>query len=81
VTAVGEQIDSNQAQNFISPGGVNLFAGTPFYTATFHPYNVTALSNAAFSNGGNPLTVNSQYGQPNRFQLGRTIRLGLKFTF
>jgi outer membrane receptor protein involved in Fe transport len=81
VTAVGEQIDSNQAQNFISPGGVNLFAGTPFYTATFHPYNVTALSNAAFSNGGLPLTVNSQYGQPNRYQLGRTIRLGLKFTF
>jgi hypothetical protein len=37
--------------------------------------------NAAFSNGGGPLTVNSQYGQPNRYQLGRTIRIALKLTF
>jgi carboxypeptidase family protein len=81
VTAVGEQIDSNTSQNFIGPGGFWLIDGTPFYSASMHPYNPTALMNAAFSNGGGPLTVNSQYGQPNRFQAGRTIRLGAKFTF
>jgi Carboxypeptidase regulatory-like domain len=81
VTAVGEQIDSNSAQNFIAPGGNFLPQGTPFYAATFHPYNVAALSNNSFSNGGGPLTLNSQYGQPNRWQAGRTIRIGIKFSF
>jgi hypothetical protein len=81
ITAVGEQIDSNTAQNFIGPGGFSIGKGTPFYAATFHPYNTTALMNAAISNGGGPLTVNSQYGQPNRYQAGRTIRIGLAFTF
>ncbi len=81
VTAVGEQIDSNTAQNFIAPGGFWIIDGTPFYAASFHKYDPTALMNAAFSNGGSPLTVNSQYGQPNRYQAGRTIRIGLRFTF
>jgi hypothetical protein len=82
VTAVGEQIDSNSAQNFISPGGVFLPYGTPFYSATFAPYGVAGLANSSFSSSsGGPLTVNSQYGIPNRYQYGRTIRLGLKFTF
>ncbi|HEY1423379.1 MAG TPA: carboxypeptidase regulatory-like domain-containing protein [Candidatus Acidoferrum sp.] len=81
VTAIGEQIDSNTAQNFIGPGGYWLIDGTKFYAASFAPYNVTALSNAAFSNGGSPLTVNSQYGFPNRYQAGRTMRLGVRFAF
>jgi len=82
VTAVGEQIDSNTAQNYIGPGGHTLFDGTPFYAATFHAYNVPALMNSAVSSAtGGPLTVNSAYGQPNRYQAGRTIRIGLQFTF
>ena len=83
VTAVNEQIDSNTAQNFIGPGGNTLFNGTAFYASTFHPYNVPALLNAAASSatGTTPLTVNSEYGQPNRYQAGRTIRIGLFFTF
>ncbi|HVO56817.1 MAG TPA: carboxypeptidase regulatory-like domain-containing protein [Dongiaceae bacterium] len=81
VTAVGEQIDSNTAQNFIGPGGYWLINGTPFYSAAMNPYNANQLLNAAFSNGGGPATLNSQYGFPNRYQHGRTIRLGLKFTF
>jgi hypothetical protein len=81
VTSVWEQIDSNTSQNFIGPGGHWLIEGTPFYAATFHPYDTTALMNAAFSNGGGPLTVDSQYGHPNRYQAGRTIRIGLRFTF
>jgi Carboxypeptidase regulatory-like domain len=81
ITAVGEQIDSNTAQNFIGPGGFSIGAGTPFYAATFHPYDTTALMNAAKSNKLRPLTVDSQYGQPNRYQAGRTIRIGAYFTF
>jgi hypothetical protein len=81
VTAVGEQVDSNTAQNFIGPGGFSIGAGTPFYAATFHKYDAVALMNSAISNGGGPLTVNSQYAQPNRYQAGRTIRIGLRLTF
>jgi hypothetical protein len=92
VTAIGEQIDTNTAQNFLAPGGNTLFNGTAFYSAAFNPYDAAALLNSAQGNANcpgksnpngvcGPATVNSQYGQPNRYQAGRTIRLGLKFTF
>jgi hypothetical protein len=81
VTAVGEQVDSNTAQNFIAPGGFWIIDGTPFYAASFHKYDAVGLMNSAFSNGGGPLTVNSQYAQPNRYQAGRTIRIGLRLSF
>ena len=57
--------------------------GTPFYAASFHPYNISnLLNNAVVTNStGGPVTVNSGYGLPNRYQIGRTIRLGVKFTF
>ena len=57
--------------------------GTPFYAASFHPYSISSLLNAASvtNSTGGPVTVNSGYGLPNRYQLGRTIRLGVKFTF
>jgi hypothetical protein len=57
--------------------------GTPFYAASFHPYNISnLLNNAAVTNStGGPATVASGYGLPNRYQLGRTIRLSVKFTF
>jgi len=57
--------------------------GTPFYAASFHPYNISSLlNNASITNAtGGPATVGSGYGLPNRYQLGRTIRLGVKFTF
>jgi len=93
VTSVEGNIDSGYSTaNFIAPGGLTTGAGTPFYAATFHPYNYTALMNSAPTNINcptttnptgvcGPLTVSSAYGQPNRYQIGRTIRLGLKFTF
>jgi hypothetical protein len=88
VTAVNESIDSGFNFNYIGPNGLNLGAGTPFYDATFHPYNYAALANAAYTNTGcaalhgcGPLTVSSGYGLPNRYQIGRTIRLQVKFTF
>jgi hypothetical protein len=81
VTSVGANIDSYYNYNFIGPGGYTLADGTPFYSAAMHSYNFAALMNTAPSNGGGPLTVSSAYGQPNRYQFGRTIRLGLRFEF
>jgi hypothetical protein len=88
VTAVNESIDSGFGNNFITPTGQNLFSGTPFYSSIFQPYNYQALANTAYSNSScaagkscGPLTVSSGYGQPNRYQIGRTIRLQVRFTF
>ena len=82
VTQVEGNISSGFSSNFIAPGGLQTNAGTPFYQATFHPYNFAALMNASPSNAtGGPITVNSGYGLPNRYQASRSIRLGLRFTF
>jgi hypothetical protein len=88
VTAVNEAIDSGFANNFITPTGQNSFSGTPFYQSIFQPYNYAALANAAYTNSScpagkscGPLTVSSGYGLPNRYQIGRTIRLTARFTF
>jgi carboxypeptidase family protein len=92
VTQVEGNISSGFSANYIAPGGLITSAGTPFYAATFHPYNFAALMNAAPTNSNcpttssptgvcGPLTVGSGYGQPNRYQASRTIRIGLRFTF
>ena len=84
VTSVVEQIDSNTSQNYIAPGGHTLFDGTDFYSAAFHAYPLAPALNASPSNavsGNGPITINSGYGQPNRYQQGRTIRIILRFTF
>jgi len=85
VTALQENVTSGFNPNFIAPGGHTLFDGVDFYSAAMSPYSVAPLLNAAPSNsvgaGGGPVTINSGYGQPNRYQAGRTIRLGLRFTF
>jgi hypothetical protein len=89
VTAVNESIDSGFNYNYIAPNGLNSSAGTPFYQSIFQPYNYAALANAAYTNpncsathtGCGPLTVSSGYGLPNRYQVGRTIRLQVKFSF
>jgi hypothetical protein len=92
VTAVNESIDSGFNYNFIAPGGYAASSGVPFYQASFQPYNFAALANAAPTNINcpsssnpkgvcGPLTVSSGYGLPNRYQLGRTIRLEVKFSF
>ena len=74
-------------RNFIAPGGLTLGKGIPFYIAAFHPYDFAAALNSSQSNTvqgptvPGPVTVNSGYGQPNRYQAGRAIRLGVRFTF
>jgi hypothetical protein len=57
VTQVEGNISSGFSANYIDPGGTfptgsaglvgGTSAGTPFYAATFHPYNFAALMNAA----------------------------------
>jgi len=92
VVSTNQQVDSNYFQNFIGPNGVGcaapgvsgpctLFNGPQFYAAAESPYNYAALSNAAVSQGGGPITLNSAYGKPYLFQTSRNIRLGVKFTF
>jgi hypothetical protein len=87
VTQLQANIDSGFNPNYIAPGGHTLFDGIPFYTSAFQPYNFAALLNSAPSNttlggkGPGPVTINSGYGLPNRYQAGRTIRLGVHFTF
>jgi len=89
VTALQENITSGFSQNYIAAGvgGPTLFSGVPFYVAALHPYDFVGALNSAPSNstlggtGPGPVTVNSGYGQPNRYQAGRTIRLGVRFTF
>jgi hypothetical protein len=87
VTSVEGNITSGFTANYIAPGGLITGDGTPFYAASFHPYNISQLLNSSPTNttvggtGPGPVTVNSGYGLPNRYQLGRTIRLGVKFTF
>jgi hypothetical protein len=92
VTSVQSNITSGFNTNFIGPGGTSLPDGIPFYAAAFHPYNVQSLLNSAPSSIScptktipntvcGPATITSGYGQPNRYQAGRTIRLGIHFTF
>jgi hypothetical protein len=85
VTSVVEQIDSNTSQSYVAPGGHTLFDGTAFYSAAFQAYALAPALNASPSNTVNgtngPITINSGYGQPNWNQLGRTIRIALRFTF
>jgi hypothetical protein len=93
MTAVVQTIDSGFAGgNFIGTNGLTLTSGTPFYDATFHPYDYASLANSAPSNTNcptnanpagvcGPLTVSSGYGRPDRYQVGRSIRLQVKFTF
>jgi hypothetical protein len=87
VTQLNGNITSGFNANFIAPGGLTLGKGIPFYSAAFHPYDFAALLNSSPSNttlngtGPGPVTINSGYGLPNRYQAGRAIRLGVRFTF
>jgi len=57
-------------------------AGQAFYAAAMAPYNIAQnLNSGSLWTGGNPITINSEYGKPLFYQLSRNIRLGVKFTF
>lgn len=85
VTAYNEAIDTNIANEYAAPGGFSIGGGVPFYAAAMHPYSLSGVLNAqnsqSLSGGTFPITLNSNYGKPLFYQLPRTIRLGMKFTF
>ncbi len=64
------------------PGAFPCFiaAGQAFYAAAESPYNVTQGLNSSLFTAG-PQTLNSQYGKPLYYQLARTLRFQVKFTF
>jgi hypothetical protein len=81
VVSEGQQIDSGYSTSFIAPNGQYIVDGPAFYAQSEGKYNYVAEMNAAISNGGGPLTVNSQYGKPSLYQVARNVRLGLHLTF
>jgi hypothetical protein len=91
VTAYNEQIDTGFGFMGITPTGVGcggpgvaapcfIANGPNFYAAAMSPYNVTQGLNSSLFTAG-PQTLNSQYGKPIYYQLARTLRFGVKFTF
>jgi outer membrane receptor protein involved in Fe transport len=93
VTAVNEDITSlavtNQYAALNNPGTgpcafgaqCRIVDGSTFYAAAETPYNVQDQLNNFKNNPGRSAALNSQYGQPQYYQLSRNIRLGVKFTF
>jgi hypothetical protein len=78
-----EGFASNYVTSFFFP--YQVFGGAPFYQTTETGYSPQAALNSAntFFNTylGHPFLANSRYGQPNIWQLSRSIRLGVRFTF
>jgi hypothetical protein len=91
VTAYNEQVDTGYAYQGLSPNGAGCFSaavgpcyppnGAPFYAAAEAPYSISGLLNNGSLFTPGPITLNSQYGKPLYYQLARTFRLGVKFTF
>jgi hypothetical protein len=72
--AYGSQIDSANSTNPIAPSG--LYLGQPgFYAAAEHQYPWKTLLNT------DGVVLNSTYGKPIAYELSRTIRVQVSFTF
>ena len=97
VTAINEQLDSPYSgAQFISPGGYTIPDGVPFYAAAMNPshYILQDMLNGYYVNGGivgvdngnlnsqqGPLTKSALYGKPLHYQIPRTIRIAINFSF
>jgi hypothetical protein len=96
VTSINEQVDTPYlGDQSISPGGYTTGDGIAFYAAAMNAshYSLTDMLNGnninggtSFDNGtlnstGGPITLSAQYGKPHTYQLARTIRLAINFTF
>jgi hypothetical protein len=75
VTSYGSQIDSMNTGSYLTPGGVPFYYGSPAYSAYMHPYPWQSLLNT------DGIILNSQYGKPWSFELARTVRFAVHFTF
>ncbi len=75
VVAYYGSIDTAYVPDFIAPGGLPFYYGGEAYSLYEHPYDYKALLNT------DGVTVNSQYGKPYEYQVARTIRFQVHYTF
>jgi hypothetical protein len=75
VVAYWGSLNSTHYPTDINPNGFNLFQGAAFYQAAETGYNPATDINAS------GVVLSSLYGQPNLWQTGRRIRVGVAFTF
>jgi hypothetical protein len=80
VTAYWGAMDSLNFNTALYPGSADLYSGAALYQELETGYNPQTWING---NGGQVPRVykNSQYGQPYLYQLARSIRLQLRYTF
>jgi len=91
VTAYQGQLDTGYGFQAITPppvagstcanGNCYIADGPAFYAAAENPYSLSGTLNSGSLFTSGPITINSQYGKPLFYQISRTIRLGVKFTF
>src|SRR3984957_13226633 len=79
VTSYFMGFSSNWFNEFLAPGGLLGFQGAPFYQAAETGYDISAASAPSANSPG--VTLNSEYGKPNLWQISRKIRLGATFTW
>ena len=75
VVAYWGSLDSTFYPSATFPGGQSAFGGAAFYQAAETGYNFQG----DFNNSG--AVLSSQYGKPNQWQISRSIRVGVLFTF
>ena len=91
MTAYNALMDTAQgADQFIAPAsplcnsaGINacyIGDGNAFYAAAERPYSISQGFNS-FLGTGQPIALSNEFNKPAYYQISRTIRLGLKFTF
>jgi hypothetical protein len=82
--AYGSQVDSAYYGGAIVPGGYS-FGSAAGYAAWEHPYNWSGKGGTQSLLNTNPyntgVTLNSTYGKPIAYELARTIRLKIRFSF
>ena len=81
VTAYESQLDSSLLSSFIQPGGHSLLDEGAFYAAAMHPYNLQSAINQPNILGSPGVIMSSNYGKPLYYQVGRTVRMAVRFTF
>jgi Carboxypeptidase regulatory-like domain len=93
VTTYNSELDSPLLTSFLAPGpctatnaagqtitGCTPANGATFYNAVLHPYDWKSLLNNPLSPGG-AIIMGSNYGKPLYYQLPRTLRFGIRYTF
>ena len=93
VTAYNSELDSPLLTSFLAPGpcpatnaagqtitGCTPANGAAFYNAVLHPYDWKSLLNNPLTPGG-AIVMGSNCGKPLYYQLPRTLRFAIRYTF